>query len=219
MSELYLIRHAQASFGSENYDKLSELGHQQSQLLGEYFAQREIGFDRVITGDMRRHKETAQGIVGSLAQAQVDAGWNEFDFNAVVSAYLKLHPEHQPVKNAPRSDWYRVLKSAMLAWSMQKLNHLDEDWVSFENRVHAAANAVFSSSAKRVLVVSSGGAIAVCLMQMLGLNIQKAIDFNLQIKNTSIHHIFFNKANAQLSSFNNVPHLDLIEKQHLITYS
>jgi broad specificity phosphatase PhoE len=219
MAELYLVRHAQASFGSENYDKLSQLGHQQSQLLGDYFSQRKVVFDRVITGNMVRHKETAQGIVGSLSTAEVDAGWNEFDFNAVVSAYLTLHPEHQPIENAPRSDWYRVLKSAMLAWSQQKVKHLDEDWVSFESRVNDAAQSIFHSSDKRVLVVSSGGAIAICLMQLLGLNIQKAIDFNLQIKNTSIHHIFFNQANAQLSSFNNVPHLDHPEQQHLITYS
>ncbi len=30
MSELYLVRHAQASFGAANYDQLSDLGHQQS---------------------------------------------------------------------------------------------------------------------------------------------------------------------------------------------
>ena len=30
MSELHLVRHAQASFGSTNYDQLSDLGHQQS---------------------------------------------------------------------------------------------------------------------------------------------------------------------------------------------
>lgn len=219
MAELFLVRHAQASFGSENYDKLSELGHQQSLHLSEYFAQRKLVFDRVITGDMIRHKETAQGIVGSLAITEVDAGWNEFDFNAVVNGYLSLYPEHKPAKNSPRSDWYRVLKLAMLAWSEQKLSHLDEDWVSFETRVHNASKAIFESPHQRVLVVSSGGAIAICIMQMLGLNIQKAIDVNLQIKNTSIHHIYFNKANAQLSSFNNVPHLDHPQHQHLITYS
>ncbi|WP_371194473.1 histidine phosphatase family protein [Glaciecola sp. SC05] len=219
MAELFLVRHGQASFGSANYDKLSELGHQQSQHLGDYFASRGIVFDRTITGDMVRHRETAQGIVGSLDSAEIDTGWNEFDFNAVVSAYLSVHPEQQPAKGAPRSDWYRVLKLAMLAWSEEKLPDLDEDWQGFETRVHNAAQAVFKSSDKKVLVVSSGGAIAVCFMQMLGLQIQKAIDFNLQIKNTSVHHVFFNKNSAQLSSFNNVPHLDHPERQHLITYS
>ncbi|MEY8840214.1 histidine phosphatase family protein, partial [Cribrihabitans sp. XS_ASV171] len=34
MAELLVIRHAQASFGADNYDLLSELGHRQSQAVG-----------------------------------------------------------------------------------------------------------------------------------------------------------------------------------------
>jgi broad specificity phosphatase PhoE len=96
---------------------------------------------------------------------------------------------------------------------------LDEDWLSFESRVRTAAKAIFEGEHKKVLVVSSGGAIAVCLMQMLGLNIQKAIDFNLQIRNTSVHHIYFNRASTQLHAFNGVPHLDNAQHSSLITYS
>jgi broad specificity phosphatase PhoE len=219
MAELYLVRHAQASFGSENYDKLSDLGHHQSRLLGEHFRSCNINFDKVITGDMVRHQETASGILGHFNDVEVDTGWNEFDFNAVVSGYLRLHPELKPATGAPRSDWYRILKAAMVAWSQQELTLMDEDWASFESRVQSSAQSVFDGADKKVLVVSSGGAIAVCLMQLLGLNIQKAIDFNLQIRNTSVHHIFFNKANAQLHSFNSVPHLDKSEHINLITYS
>ena len=36
---LYLVRHGQASFGADDYDQLSDLGHKQSVRLGEYFAQ------------------------------------------------------------------------------------------------------------------------------------------------------------------------------------
>ena len=36
MAELMVVRHAQASFGTDNYDKLSELGHRQSAVLGAY---------------------------------------------------------------------------------------------------------------------------------------------------------------------------------------
>lgn len=219
MAELYLVRHAQASFGSDNYDKLSELGHRQSQLLGEHFRACNISFDKVITGDMVRHKETAEGILGHLNQVEVDKGWNEFDFNAVVSAYLRMYPEQAPGKNSPRSDWYRVLKVAMIAWSEHKLEDMNEDWLSFESRVQSSSKNVFDGANKKVLVVTSGGAIAVCLMQLLGLSIQKAIDFNLQIRNTSVHHIFFNNAKAQLHSFNSVPHLDKPEHLNFITYS
>ena len=37
MTTIYLIRHGQASFGAESYDKLSEKGELQAQRLGQYF--------------------------------------------------------------------------------------------------------------------------------------------------------------------------------------
>ncbi|VAV98863.1 hypothetical protein MNBD_ALPHA02-2245, partial [hydrothermal vent metagenome] len=43
MAEIYLIRHGQASFHSDNYDKLSDLGRLQSRYLGQYFTERAIG--------------------------------------------------------------------------------------------------------------------------------------------------------------------------------
>jgi len=60
MGRLLLIRHAQASFLSQNYDKLSDLGEKQALLLGKYWASRNIGFDRACTGPGVRHKDTAR---------------------------------------------------------------------------------------------------------------------------------------------------------------
>ena len=37
MTTIYLIRHGQASFGAESYDKLSATGEQQATVLGQYF--------------------------------------------------------------------------------------------------------------------------------------------------------------------------------------
>jgi phosphohistidine phosphatase SixA len=62
VAELFLVRHAQASFGTDDYDRLSDLGHQQSRWLGDYFAQRGLVFDRVVTGTLRRHRETLSGL-------------------------------------------------------------------------------------------------------------------------------------------------------------
>jgi len=50
VAELYLVRHAQASFHSADYDCLSALGERQSRWLGEYFASRDIRFDVLVTG-------------------------------------------------------------------------------------------------------------------------------------------------------------------------
>jgi broad specificity phosphatase PhoE len=223
MAQLYLVRHGQASFGAADYDKLSDIGHKQSKLLGQYFAQRDIVFDSIVTGDMRRHKETAAGIqdgANSALPVITDAGWNEFDFNAVVGAYLNRNPTMRPPDDAPRAEFYRLLRNAMFAWSRQEIgNELPESWEGFTGRVSEAVQRICSSDNKNVLVASSGGAIAITMMNMLELSVEKAVNFNLQIKNTSINHFFFNREGIQLSSFNNIGHLDLPEHKSLITYS
>ncbi|MBT8142171.1 MAG: histidine phosphatase family protein, partial [Gammaproteobacteria bacterium] len=109
MAELYLIRHAQASFGAANYDKLSELGHQQSHWLGEHLARHAFDFDTVVLGDMVRHRETLEGLHKGLQSHQnfsvlddkiqsatVMPQLNEFDFKAVAEGFLKLNPELTP---------------------------------------------------------------------------------------------------------------------------
>ena len=63
MALLFLVRHAQASFGSTDYDRLSELGHTQARWLGEYFREREIKFKRVLTGTLARQQDTARAIL------------------------------------------------------------------------------------------------------------------------------------------------------------
>ena len=62
MGQLYLVRHAQASFGAADYDQLSALGERQSLRLGEYFAGKGLVFEAVITGSLRRHAQTFSGI-------------------------------------------------------------------------------------------------------------------------------------------------------------
>ena len=69
MAELVLVRHGQASFGADDYDKLSELGWRQSRWLGEHFARRGAAFDLVVRGSLRRHAETWVGMAEGLGVA------------------------------------------------------------------------------------------------------------------------------------------------------
>ena len=50
MTRIVLVRHAQASFGTDDYDRLSPLGHQQAAWLAEYFKSHDLSFDRAIRG-------------------------------------------------------------------------------------------------------------------------------------------------------------------------
>ena len=76
MSELILIRHAQASFGHENYDNLSALGHDQAALLGSLFERLKITPDRVVIGTQKRHLQTLEN----------------FKLNCQVDKHPSLHP-------------------------------------------------------------------------------------------------------------------------------
>ena len=66
MSVIYLIRHGQASFGTDNYDQLSAVGREQSAILGSYFAALGEPIDRIYTGTLARQRVTAQLIADAL---------------------------------------------------------------------------------------------------------------------------------------------------------
>ena len=53
MGEIILVRHGQAnSYATteEDYDRLSELGHQQAQWLGDWFRDHAYQFDHIVSG-------------------------------------------------------------------------------------------------------------------------------------------------------------------------
>lgn len=222
MAEIYLVRHGQASFNSENYDRLSDLGWQQSAYLGAYFAERDMEFDHIFTGNQLRHKQTADGILGrKTTDYNVHSGLNEYDFSALYKAYMRQHPgEEEASREGNRQIFYQRLKLALKLWSEDKLTgDLPESWADFKGRVGDALTHIRKTSEGRCLVVSSGGAISMTIGLILDLGPQKIIDLNLQIKNASFCHIYSGSGNMQLSSFNNIPHLDQQGRFDAITFS
>lgn len=224
MSELYLARHGQASFGSDNYDKLSPLGHQQSQWLGEYFLERGIKFDAIVIGGMVRHRETAEGICRGLqskaSNFRVFMGLNEFDFHGLIASYVAQHPDQALSPSSSVAQYFKYLKKAMQLWSVDGLSgELPESWSDFEQRVKRSIAIIQQDfHGKKVLVVSSGGAISMALAQILKAPSETVIELNLQTKNTALAQCFFNKDVMRISSYNHVPHLDSRERADKITY-
>ena len=72
MGRLLLVRHGQASFGAADYDCLSELGHRQCVRLGQYLRERGARFEAVVTGTLKRHAQSWQGIAEGM-QVRQDA--------------------------------------------------------------------------------------------------------------------------------------------------
>lgn len=224
MTEIYVVRHAQASFGSDDYDVLSELGHQQSEWLGDYFLQRDVQFGKVLTGTQRRHQQTLNGIFsGRSADCSHESttDLNEFDFKALVRTYLQYQPKAAVGADATPADYFRLLKAAMLAWHQGHLDQYQpaETWGQLEARVKRVLTGIATAQTPPVLIVSSGGVIAMLLKHVLGYDDETVVKMNLQIHNTSVSRIFTTRNGFHLASFNAVPHLDQSQRRHAITYS
>ena len=231
MSELFLIRHGQASFGSRNYDRLSELGQMQSRILGDYFRDQAIQFDLMMCGSMERHEKTLDGIVAGLKNGSNTAcmhheGLNEYSFEAIMPLYQDLHADDELVKKlktspADRKLYYSLLRRVLTAWSKDELPGTQESWQAFKRRVLAFQRQLLEidKSGQRVLVVSSGGAISYFTGLVLGLDAETVFDLNMQIKNTGISHFYFNRQGFKLAMFNALPHLAQADYSHFITYA
>jgi len=224
MTTLYLVRHGQASFAAENYDRLSDLGHRQSAWLGEHFASRGIAFARAVSGTLERQRQTARTLLDSMGSTMpVDEhpGWNEYSGDALYRAY---HGEGW-AKARARGDvreFYRTIKAALLDWSEERLaGDLPETWKQFGERTTAAMRAACEGlpAGACVLAASSGGAISRAVSTLLQAPATTAIELNLQYRNAAFCEIFVSPRSMRLVSFNCIPHLDRPDRADAITYS
>jgi len=209
MSIVFLVRHAQASFGAENYDALSALGVRQSRWLG--------------SGTMLRQQETARAILDAMGPGAgalaLDEGLNEYPGEALYTAHTGVQPRAHQLADA--RDYWRTFRLAMQAWSQDRLAGVPESWPQFGARVRAALDEAVRDAARdeAVLVVSSGGAIGRTLADLLGAPASAAIELNLQCRNTGFAELVAGRDTLRLLSFNNVPHLDTAERRSAITFA
>lgn len=223
MAELYLTRHGQASLGTGNYDRLSDTGVQQSVWLGEHFARDDIRFDRIMTGTLQRHAQTLDAIrramPGMDVQHEIHPGLDEYDFYALFRALTDEHRSIAEAAHGSPRDFFKALRQVLHLWSEGALDgRAPETWEAFQQRVADVRAAIRQSGAQRVLAVTSGGVIGALTQQVLQAPAATAIALNLQIRNSSVTHCFFNRETFQLSSFNCVAHLDDPQRHAFKTY-
>jgi len=223
MGTLYLVRHGQASFGAEDYDQLSELGRQQSERLGAYFRERGLRFDAVLTGTLRRHQQTwdgiAQGLGGDTAAPLLWPGLNEYDSAAVIDAM------HTPLPDNPTSaegyrQHFRLLRDGLRQWMAGVVSPRGmPEYDDFVAGVVSALDHVRAHCQGDVLIVSSGGPISTAVGHLLGTSPETTIELNLRMRNSSITELDYNPKRHTLVSFNTTPHLASGEHSGWVTYA
>ncbi|MBN8740863.1 MAG: hypothetical protein BGP24_13980 [Lysobacterales bacterium 69-70] len=221
-TRLLLIRHAQASFGTDDYDRLSERGLRQADLLAHWLAtQPDLEFSHVVSGAQKRHAQTLQALqiaanaaARPLPQAVVDADWNEFDHESLLRGYAARHLD-DPDLLALRSGVEPARVQALLgrafqAWADGYLDDvMPETLQAFRDRVHRARDrAETHAGTGTALVVSSGGVIARCAQALLALDEPATIRHNLSLANSGIVEFVRESGAWQLRRWSHLPHLD-----------
>jgi broad specificity phosphatase PhoE len=220
MGTLYLIRHAQASFGAADYDVLSDTGHAQSHALGKALARQGVRADAMFIGAQRRHRETLEGILagmGAQAQPQVHPGLNEFDFKALLDARFRDASAPDNL-HGDRKTHFRTLRDTVLAWQRDEVPDPPETWAQFTARVEDARRAMAQQDGD-VIAVSSGGAIGQMLAAALAAPPEQQIRLQLQMKNCAVNRFVHSPRNFYLHGFNETPHIDASNTDTLLTYS
>lgn len=213
MGEILLVRHGQANSGAtdeESYDRLSELGHQQAQWLGDYLRDREGPFDKVISGSLRRHRETAAGI--GYLDPVIDPRLNEMDYFNLGQALEDVHGIPFPGPD----EFAAHVPQVMEAWHRAEIKGV-ETFASFEERV----SSVLQEAAQpgiRVLCVTSGGVIGMIMRHLLNLDPRRMAHVLLPIMNTSVHRVRVIPQGTILAGFNAIPHLDDPKRAHARTH-
>lgn len=238
MSRLFLVRHGQASFLEQNYDKLSAIGEQQSRLLGEYWSRQKLVFERVYSGPRARQIATAK-IVGEVyqraglpwPQLQSLREFDEYDgewvFAGRIADLVESSPQVRDLQQAflnagspaeKHKTFQRLFEAVISKWVSGEVKVENvESWPEFCARVRRGLSLISSgnSSGANIAVFSSGGPIGVSVQRALDLSPENTLKIAWMARNCSFSEFLFSGERFTLSSFNELPHLS---DPALITY-
>lgn len=241
MGQILLVRHGQASFGSSNYDQLSAHGQAQASMLGQWFAQRGQHFDHVVTGDMVRHRQTAQACIAQLGATapvtenwQVDAGFNEYDHDNVLHQHWPQFAEPGEVRrflaeNDNRA-FQQIFQDAMARWmNGQHDGEYREAWPDFRLRCVAALKRLVErvGASQTSVVFTSGGTIATLCQHVLHMPDPQMHALNWTLVNSAVTKLYYRSPTRRteppsvalsLGYLNNYAHLELFGDSQAVTY-
>jgi broad specificity phosphatase PhoE len=231
MSRLYLVRHAQASFLEQTYDKLSPLGETQSRRLGEFWAKHKISFNRVCSGPCVRQKDTASIAAAACHRAgltfpaiTVMPEFDEYQGEAVLERNLPeliesdreirlMHESFQAAADpaARRRTFQKLFEAVIGKWVEGTIpSNSVESWPDFAARVNSGLSVFLGagSANERVALFTSGGPIGLVVQRALELSAPNALRVSWMAQNCSFSEFLYSSDRFTMSSFNAVPHLD-----------
>jgi broad specificity phosphatase PhoE len=230
MSRLILVRHSQASFLADNYDRLSPLGERQARALGKHWARLGTSFDEVVVGPRERQIKTEQ-IVRSICSAngkpwpaaEVRSEFDEHCVDQLLGRPLEELVRHHPHLQALASDYRNAVAPDQVQRSFQRLfesichlwcnaapgTEAIESWNAFQTRVESGLRRILDSPGKNrtIVVFTSVGNITVALGLALRCSPAQALEIGWRLKNCSVTELIFSGQRVTLDQFNSHAHL------------
>jgi broad specificity phosphatase PhoE len=215
MAELYLIRHAQASFGTDNYDRLSPLGCRQAEALGEYFRDCGIHFDAVYSGELERQRKTAEAVLDlqpGKVHHETDLRLNEIEideiFEHLVPQLIKTSADLESLVREGKHSSKHFQKALEIVFNYWVMSGEDcpglQDWAEYSGNAHSALAEIIAheGSGKTVGVFTSGGTIATLVAHVLGVTGEQVYKFYEPLINCSVTRLLYSGDKISLSNFN-----------------
>ena len=223
MSRIYLVRHGQAPFGTDDYDRLTATGVAQCEQLARHW--RAIGrrVDCLFSGTLRRQKDSASAFArgyghdgGEQPVPRELPGFEEYNHRAL----LEIH-DGAGLRNAstdPR-EFHRRLTGALAAWTEGSLAGF-EPYREFRARCAGALTALLAETGRgrTAVLFASAGSIAAAMQDALGIGDRDAVRLKLTFYNTGVSCLLWDGEAITIESVNAVSHLETPGFTRMITH-
>jgi len=220
MSFITLVRHGQASAGTDNYDRLSELGQQQARYLGDWWSKTDLAPTAAFAGTLERQQHTASLALDHAKLSSIDVRTlpelNEYAHNDVDREFGQGFSSDSGVALS-FEDYLGILER----WRDAPDHALNgvESWNAFMARgvqaMHQAHEAVGEDG--HALLFTSGGIVSTLIAAVQSHPFEVIVENIWNVRNSSLTTLHFDGKRARLLDFNRVSHLDVHRDPELVT--
>ncbi len=229
MSKLYFFRHAQASYMSDNYDKLSDHGILQAKILGQYLCNEGIEFNQVFSGPLERQVHTCKIVRDQYMEKQLNIpppqileglkehkgpGLMKKNYPKLIDTIPQFKEWAESASADPklkRPNMLKAFKFFMDEWATANIKFTGESsWKDFRNDVRTALNNILKNTGKgeNIAIFTSGGTISSIVAESLKIQDEKrVVALNYAIRNTSFTTFFYSNNEFNILGMNEIPHL------------
>jgi broad specificity phosphatase PhoE len=219
MPEITLVRHGQAkqnATSEADYDNLSELGRTQAKWVGEHFNKLNLSYDAIVTGTLNRQIDT-QILMDIESKMPVirDERFNEirlYDLADLIKMQFGI--------DFPDSElsFKKHLNFTFKKWENGEILNPPETFENYKSRVSEGLHNI-KDLGEKILVVTSGGIIAMAIKHTLNLNTEALGNCLLASYNTGVTKLLYYDESFVISQMNALPHLETPDRWKNRTYT